>query len=129
MGPAYCILGKLAKPTNGRILTKVRSTKPLSGCQVEKMDYKMESCLTFGSPGNLSNSRIEPWSLALQADSLPAEPQGKPKNTAVGSLPLPQWTFPSQELDRGLLNCRQILCQLSYQGSPNGQERTVLVWI
>ena len=27
---------------------------------------------------------------ALQADSLPAEPQGKPKNTGVGSLSLPE---------------------------------------
>ena len=28
--------------------------------------------------GNLPNPGIEPWSPALQADSLPAEPQGKP---------------------------------------------------
>ena len=31
----------------------------------------------FPSPGDLSNPGIEPRSLALQADSLPAEPQGK----------------------------------------------------
>ena len=30
------------------------------------------------SPGNLPNLGIEPWSPALQADSLPAEPPGKP---------------------------------------------------
>ena len=30
---------------------------------------------------------------ALQADSLPAEPQGKPKNTGVGSLSLLQGIF------------------------------------
>ena len=45
----------------------------------------------------------------LQADSLPAEPPGKPKNTGVGSLALLQWTFPTQESDRGLLHCRRIL--------------------
>ena len=28
---------------------------------------------------------------ALQADSLPAEPQGEPKNIGVGSLTLLQW--------------------------------------
>ena len=56
---------------------------------------------------------------ALQADSLPAEPQGKPKNTRVGSLSLLQRIFPTQESNRGLLHCRQILYQLSYQGSPN----------
>ena len=49
-------------------------------------------------------------------DSLPAEPQGKPKNTGVGSLSLPQWIFLTQKLDQGLLNCRRILYQLSYQG-------------
>ena len=38
------------------------------------------------SPGDLLNPGIEPRSPALQADSLPAEPQGKPKNTGVGSL-------------------------------------------
>ena len=34
--------------------------------------------------GNLPNPGIEPRSPALQADSLPAEPPGKPKNTRVG---------------------------------------------
>ena len=50
----------------------------------------------------------------LQADSLPAEPQEKPKNTGVGSLSLPQRIFPTQELNQGF---RWILYQLSYQGS------------
>ena len=35
--------------------------------------------VTFPSPGDLSNPGIEPRSPALQADSLPAEPQGKPQ--------------------------------------------------
>ena len=41
-------------------------------------------------PGNLPNPGIEPRSPTLQADSLPTEPLGKPKNTGVGSLPLLQ---------------------------------------
>ena len=42
------------------------------------------------SLGNLPNPGIEPRSPTLQADSLPAEPQGKPKNTGVGiSIPSP----------------------------------------
>ena len=49
--------------------------------------------------------------------SLPAEPQGKPKNTGVGSLPLLQQIFLTQELNWSLLHCRWILYQLSYQGS------------
>ena len=54
----------------------------------------------------------------LQADSLPAEPQGKPKNTGVGSLSLLQWIFPTWESNQGLLHCKWILNQLSYQGGP-----------
>ena len=69
-------------------------------------------------PGNLPNPGIKPRSPALQVDSLPSEPPEKPKNTGVGSLPLLQGVFPKQELNQGLLNCRQILYQLSYQGSP-----------
>ena len=42
----------------------------------------------------------------------------KPKNTGVVSLSLLQWIFLTQELNRGLLHCRQILYQLSYKGSP-----------
>ena len=63
---------------------------------------------------DLPNPGIEPGSPALQADSLQAEPQRKPKNTEVGSLSLLQWIFLTQELNRGLLHCRWILYQLSY---------------
>ena len=56
--------------------------------------------------------------LTLQVESFPAEPQGNPKNTGVSSLPLLQGIFWTQELNQGLLHCRQILYQLSYQGSP-----------
>ena len=56
-----------------------------------------------------------------QANSLPAEPPGKPKSTGVGSLSLLQWIFLTQKLNRGLLHCRRIPCPLSYQGSPDGE--------
>ena len=46
------------------------------------------SGLPYPSPGDRPNPGIEPRSLALQADSLPSEPPGKPKNTKVGSLSL-----------------------------------------
>ena len=45
--------------------------------------------------GNLPNTGIELRSPTLQADSLPAEPQGKPKNTGVDSLSLLQRIFPT----------------------------------
>ena len=66
-----------------------------------------------------SSLEIEPWSPTLQADYLPADPQGKPKNTGVGSLSLLQQIFLTQELNWGLLHCRLILYQLGYQGSPD----------
>ena len=57
----------------------------------------------------------QPRDRTLQEDSLPAEPQGKPGNTGVGSLSLLQGIFLTQELNWGLLHCRRILYQLSYQ--------------
>ena len=54
------------------------------------------------APSGLSNSGIEPRSHRLQADSLPAEPLGKPKNTGVGSLSLLQCIFPAQDSNWGL---------------------------
>ena len=70
----------------------------------------------FPSPGDLPNPGTEPRYPALQADSIPAEPQRKPKNTGVGTLSLLQGIFLTQELSQGLLHCRQILYQLSYKG-------------
>ena len=65
----------------------------------------------------LPNPGIKLRSPVLQVDSLPAEPQGKPKNTGVGSQSLLQGIFLTQESKWSLLHCRQILYQLSYQGS------------
>ena len=58
----------------------------------------------------------QPRSPTLQVDSLPAEPQGKPMNTGVGSLSLLQRIFPTQESSRGPLHGRRILYQLSCEG-------------
>ena len=74
---------------------------------------------------NRPNPGVEPTSPALQAHSLPAEPQGKPKNTGVGSLSLLQRIFVIQELNWGLPHCRQILYQLTYQVSS----QEMLYWV
>ena len=88
-----------------------------------------QSCLTLQTLGILearilewvafpfSRGSSQPRSPTLQADPLPAEPQGKPKNTGMGGLSLLQQIFPTHESNWGLLLCRQILYQLSYQGS------------
>ena len=86
----------------------------------------------FPSPGDLPNPGIKPRSPALQADSLPAEPPWKSKNTGVGSLSLLQRIFQTQELNRGLLRCRWIPYPTDYRPSVSSvhgilQER-ILGW-
>ena len=88
---------------------------------IQSMEFsrpEYRSAQPFPSPGDLPNPGIKPRVPALQADSLLAEPQGKPKNTEVGSLSLLQQIFPTQASNWGLLHCKQILYQLSYQGIP-----------
>ena len=48
---------------------------PLS-LEISRQEYWSE--LPFPSPGDLPDPGIEPWSPALQADSLPTELRGKP---------------------------------------------------
>ena len=67
---------------------------------------------------DLPDLEIELGFLTLEVDSLSAESQEKPKNNRVGILSLLQGIFPIQESNWGLLHCRQILYQLSYEGSP-----------
>ena len=74
--------------------------------------------LPYPPPGDLPNLGIKPRSPALQVDSLPSEPLGKPKNTGVGRLFLLQEIFPTEELNWGFLYHRWIFCQLRQQGSP-----------
>ena len=63
-------------------------------------------------PGDLPNWGIEPRSPALQADSLPAEPPGKPRNTGVGSLSLLQGIFPTIELRSPALQADSLPAEL-----------------
>ena len=81
------------------------------------LQARMLQWVAFPFSRDLPNPGIKPKSPALQEDALPSEPPGKPKNTGVGSLSLLQGIFPIQESNRGLLHCRRILYQLSYQGT------------
>ena len=78
-------------------------------------------------PGDLPNSGIKPRSPTWQVDSLPSEPQGKPRNTGVGVLSLLQGNFLTQESNWSLLHCRRIIYQLSYPGSPTSIIAPVLL--
>ena len=77
-------------------------------------------------PGDLPNPGIEPKSPILQVDSLPSDPSGKPMNTGAGSLSFFQEIFLTQELNQGLLHCRWILYQLSYQESPTNTKQKLI---
>ena len=116
----------LEAPLNSKLKVKVKVTQ-LCPTLCDPMDYTVHGILqarilewvAFPFSRGSSQPRIEPRSPTLQMDSLPAEPQGKPKNTRVGSLSLLQWIFQTQELGRGLLHCKRILYQLSYlSGKP-----------
>ena len=90
------------------------------------MDYTVHEILheywsgqPFPSPGDLPNPGIEPRSPALQVDFLPAEPQGKPKNTGVGGLSLLQGNLPNPGIEPGspALQADSLPTELS--GKPN----------
>ena len=106
----------------------MKKVKVIQSCPAlcDPVDYRIHGLLqarilervAFPFSRDLPNPGIEPRSPALQVDSLPAEPQGKHKYIGVGSLSLLLRIFLTQELNRGLLHCRWMLYQLSYQGSP-----------
>ena len=83
------------------------------------LQARILECVAFPFSRDHHNPGLEPRSPGLQVDALSAEPQGKTQNTKVGSLSLLQGIFPTQELNQGLLHCRRILYQLSYEGSLN----------
>ena len=88
----------------------------LQSMEFSRLEYWSGS--PFSSPRDRPNPGIEPRSPALQVDFLPAEPQGKLKNTGVGCRSLLQGIFPTWGLNPGLLLCRWILYHLSHQGNP-----------
>ena len=119
------ILQCAGKPLQQRITQPQMSTK-------KKWKWKLLSRVWVFTVGGILQARILEWVAflfsrgssqpryqakvsTLQADSLPAEPPGKPKDTGVGSLSLLQGIFLTQESNQGLLHCKWILYQLSYQ--------------
>ena len=116
MPPPRLVLDSLPSLEDTKVKVKVTQSCPTL---CDSMDFTVHGILqarilewvAFPFCRNLSNPGTAPRSPALQADSLPAEPQGKPKNTGIGSLSLLQQIFPTQESNWGLLHCRRILHQ------------------
>ena len=72
---------------------------------------------------------FEKWKRSVVSDSLRPHGLYSPWNppghvTGVGSFSLLQGVFPTQGSNPGLLHCRQILYQLSHEGSPK-----ILEWV
>ena len=81
------------------------SPGPQGPCSLWK--WKPLSCVQFF---------VTPWTIQFMEFSS--------QNTGVGSLSLLQGIFPTQRLNPGLPHCRQILYQLTHQGSPR-----ILEWV
>ena len=84
------------KSLSGVWLCKPMDCSPPGSLSMEFSRQEHWSGLLFPSPGNLPNPGIEPRSPALQEDSLPSEPPGKP----YPSLSLPRYFI------YNLCNCR-----------------------
>ena len=74
---------------------------------------------------NVSESSVVPNS--LQPDGLYSSWNSPGQNIGVGSLSLFQGIFLTQESNQGLLHCRWILYQLSYEGSSNMYAKDMLI--
>ena len=75
-----------------------------------------------------TNFKSESESHSVMSDSLqphgPYSSWNSPgQNTGAGSLSLLQWIFPTQAWKQGLLHCRRILYQLSYQDRAERKHR------
>ena len=78
--------------------------------------FSVRQVLTPSAPTSRETPASSPLPSCLRAPH--KSHTGKPKSTGGGSCSLLQRIFPTQESHQGLLRCRRILSQLSYQGSP-----------
>ena len=106
-------------------LTQVAAAQPYRSCMLGGSGVARLVAVQFLAefPDLCITTLYESESCSLVSDSL--QPQGlyspwsfPGQNTGVGSLSLLQGIFPTQGSNPGLLHCRQILYQLSHQGSP-----------
>ena len=88
-------------------------TLQLPGQSMEFFKPEHWSGYLFPSPGDLPKPEIKPRSPTLQVDSLPAESQGKPKNTGVGGLH-PLHLLPDLGIKSGIPALQVDSYQLSY---------------
>ena len=96
-----CVLG-LAAESCLTLCDPINCSPPGSPVHADSPGRNTRVGLPGPPPGDLPNPGIEPRSPTLQVDSLPSEPQGKLRNTGVGSLSFLQGIFPEYPM---LLHC------------------------
>ena len=97
---------------------------PLLGIYTEETKIEKDTCTPMFIAALFTITRI--WSeshsvvsVSLQTHGLHSPWNFPGQNTEVDSLSLFQGIFPTQGSNPGHLHCRQILYQLSHQGSPS----------
>ena len=126
--PTEIILHNLLLIRKQRILANLQTCWRFKGCHLLLSRSVVSNSLR---PRGLPPARfLGPWGFSRQEywSGLPCPPpgdrilyllsqHGSPKNTGVSSLSLLQGIFLTHEWNWALRHCRQILYQLSYQGS------------
>ena len=116
-GPATGSLGIYTKELKTQVQAKMCTWMFKAALFIITMTSKQPKCPSVGEWINESDSRsVVPDSLRphglYSLWNLPGQ------HTGVGSLSPLQGISPTQQSNWGLLHCRQILYQLSYEGSP-----------
>ena len=94
---------------------------PLSpgGQSLENLYYPVKTQVLTGGGGlvaKLCSTVATPWTAACQAPLS----MGFSRQEYCSGLPFPfSGDFPTRKLNSGVLHCRQVLYQLSYEGSPS----------
>ena len=84
---------------------------------IEYLSMFPEFCSVLCLVAHLYPILSDPMEYSLPGSSVHGDSPGN--NTGVGYHALLQGIFPTQGLNPGLLHCRQILYNLSHQGSPS----------
>ena len=87
--------------TSSKVVSTSDLCNPMDCTVHEILQARILEWVAFRFSRDLPNWGIEPRSPTLQADSLPAEPQEKTKNTGVGSLSLLQRNLPDPGVKPG----------------------------
>ena len=125
-----------AKNKNVQCIGAYDKVKVTQSCPTlwDRMDYTVHGILqarilewvAFPLSRDIPNPGIEPKSPALQADSLPAEPPSKPKNTGVGGLSLLQQIFQPRNWTRVSCIVGGFFSSCKWQNRWKNEEKSLL---